>query len=630
MRNFKLSFVVLLTLIPLTLFSQIVFDPPFNRNNPTEFPDTQVGEESFINVMVSNQGNVQASVRFQGPNAPFVGNPNRIDLQGGGVANFILTFAPEEAGRFESEITITVAIQNRLQRLGPFGMIGNGMEENFEEADIWIDPDEVVVIVQDEEDDAIGRLAIGNRGEGDLTINLSIVDNEWLDLEPIELLMQPGDEARIEFDFSDDLDDNGEYEAIILIESNDPDTPEIEVPIRLTVDLPEIVDMTIELREGWSLISSNLNFLEDVFNEDGPDIEMIISDIVDDIIIIKDGDGRFCSPEWDFWSIPFWNSEDGYQVKTSAETELVIEGIRIPFDRRLELNVNWNVIAYYPNYELRMSEAFSELVENDLLLLAKNGNGEFYRPDFGFEPMSPIEPGEGIMVKLSEAGSFSYSPEPQDERVGNSAINPVSARHYPLSVNTGSNMSLLIRIENSDNLKSGDEIGCYTEDGKLVGSVQLNHTEMVGLAVWGDDKTTDAIDGALEDESIALKLWDGVNEKSPIIKSTIGQMKYQSNELLIVDMDVTQASPTGFGLIATHPNPFNSMVSINYGINNTTHTRLAVYDIEGRELNVLHDKLSSAGSHTVVWDGNAVASGIYILRLESEGVSSSRKIALMR
>jgi len=39
---------------------------------------------------------------------------------------------------------------------------------------------------------------------------------------------------------------------------------------------------------------------------------------------------------------------------------------------------------------------------------------------------------------------------------------------------------------------------------------------------------------------------------------------------------------------------------------------------------------TDAGNHTLTWDGSSVASGIYILRLDSGKATMSRKAALVR
>ena len=63
--------------------------------------------------------------------------------------------------------------------------------------------------------------------------------------------------------------------------------------------------------------------------------------------------------------------------------------------------------------------------------------------------------------------------------------------------------------------------------------------------------------------------------------------------------------------------------------------RLAIYDLEGRRVTVLLDAARPAGPATVVWDGTdgagrPVASGVYLVRMETGGAQMSRRLVLLR
>ena len=62
-----------------------------------------------------------------------------------------------------------------------------------------------------------------------------------------------------------------------------------------------------------------------------------------------------------------------------------------------------------------------------------------------------------------------------------------------------------------------------------------------------------------------------------------------------------------------------------------THVRLTLVDIFGREVAILLDQHVAAGSHEAVLDGGRLASGVYLVRLEAEGViHASQKVLLLR
>jgi hypothetical protein len=92
---------------------------------------------------------------------------------------------------------------------------------------------------------------------------------------------------------------------------------------------------------------------------------------------------------------------------------------------------------------------------------------------------------------------------------------------------------------------------------------------------------------------------------------------------------------SSFALSQNSPNPFNPMTSISYSLPQATHARLTVYDIVGREVAVLVDRVESDGGHTVSWNGTDAAgaqlpSGVYIYRLTAGTQSITMKLVIAR
>ena len=58
--------------------------------------------------------------------------------------------------------------------------------------------------------------------------------------------------------------------------------------------------------------------------------------------------------------------------------------------------------------------------------------------------------------------------------------------------------------------------------------------------------------------------------------------------------------------------------------------KLAVYDLLGREVAVLVNERKEPGSYTVTWDGGAMASGMYVYRIQSGSIVQSRRMMLLK
>jgi len=408
----KTAFSIILLLIPAVLIGQIIIDPPLEGNQAINFPDTPVGEESIIMINVTNNGNMQCQLMLDPPQAPFFIDNRNLIVAPGGIGAVTLTFAPQQAGDFRRQLSGMLALGINLQRIGPVTLNGTGIEEDFQ-PEITIDPE--VIRLEINEDNGLVEevLMIGNIGDEALVGEIEVPDLVWLAVEPDEFRIGEGDELDITLTFGDNWPENGDHETAITINSNDPENEVVEIPILLSLEIPRFVDRVIALREGWSMISSNVDFSPDFVDDEGPDMQLILNDIVEQVLIIKDEDGQFCAPPFNFWGLRLWDTSRGYLIKLEEETELNIVGIPIPFNRRIELEMGWNMIAFYPDYAVTFGNAIAELVERDQLIMLKNGRGEFYIPEFQFGFDYFIRSGEGVMAKVTEDCAFEYPPEPE-------------------------------------------------------------------------------------------------------------------------------------------------------------------------------------------------------------------------
>jgi hypothetical protein len=83
------------------------------------------------------------------------------------------------------------------------------------------------------------------------------------------------------------------------------------------------------------------------------------------------------------------------------------------------------------------------------------------------------------------------------------------------------------------------------------------------------------------------------------------------------------------------PNPFTDVGEIAFTMPVATEARLVVLDVAGRERAVVSEGMRQAGRQVARWDGRdalgtKLPAGVYLLRLEFDGKSTSRKLVLMR
>ena len=83
------------------------------------------------------------------------------------------------------------------------------------------------------------------------------------------------------------------------------------------------------------------------------------------------------------------------------------------------------------------------------------------------------------------------------------------------------------------------------------------------------------------------------------------------------------------------PNPSIGEVSIGLAVAASGHLRVAVYDVRGRLVRLIHDAGISTGYHTFHWEGKAsdgagVAGGVYFFKVSIDGRSYERPIVMLR
>jgi hypothetical protein len=89
-----------------------------------------------------------------------------------------------------------------------------------------------------------------------------------------------------------------------------------------------------------------------------------------------------------------------------------------------------------------------------------------------------------------------------------------------------------------------------------------------------------------------------------------------------------------FVLHQNYPNPFNPSTTISYEIPKSGLVQLKIYDVLGKEVVSLVNKVQSAGQHTVVFNSKQtnkeLSSGIYLYRLKIGNNILSRKMIMLK
>jgi hypothetical protein len=152
-----------------------------------------------------------------------------------------------------------------------------------------------------------------------------------------------------------------------------------------------------------------------------------------------------------------------------------------------------------------------------------------------------------------------------------------------------------------------------------------------------------------EDKIISIQLFP---DSIGIFSDNIHLQMKKENELIAqvinvigysdpsVDVEDNNTSPQEYKLLQNFPNPFNPGTSIEFSVPVNSSITLTIYNLLGQVVTTLVNEEISAGSYSVVWNGEdknglKVSSGIYLYTIQATGTNGKefqqiRKMVLLR
>ncbi len=91
---------------------------------------------------------------------------------------------------------------------------------------------------------------------------------------------------------------------------------------------------------------------------------------------------------------------------------------------------------------------------------------------------------------------------------------------------------------------------------------------------------------------------------------------------------ISSQFPNTVNLYQNYPNPFNPETTIQYDLHRQNKVELAIYDVLGRKVAVLVNKIQPPGSYQVRFDGRGLPSGVYIYQLRTPFAVFAQKMIL--
>ncbi|MDH3889775.1 MAG: T9SS type A sorting domain-containing protein [candidate division Zixibacteria bacterium] len=404
---------------------------------------------------------------------------------------------------------------------------------------------------------------------------------------------------------------------------------------QVCLDVGDIIVKSCDLLEGWNLVSWNVDHENDDIIEVLASIEGCL-----EVVLGFEGEGLTYDPNLPMFSnLKFVDHLSGYWIKVNCDVTLEIAGEAVPVTTGIPLINGWNLVSYLPDYNLPTEEALASIHDDLIVALGWDpsiGNLVYQPGDILHNDLLEMGPCSGYWLKNDFPGVLAYpgagpkiAPQPNRH---------IFAAKGSLEGVTATNSWMNVYAErltvDGATVKAGSIVSAHNEEGLMIGRFIVEQDGLFGfMAVYGDDQTTDEIDGARPGEAFSLRI-NGLetNEDFTFSGATGGKMEISA---LTAKGNSDGTLPTKYSLGQNYPNPFNPKTTISFVLPTSGKATIEVYNVLGRLVSTPFDGVAQSGVNEVIWEGTnsageAVASGIYFYRLKTEGFTETKKMTLLK
>lgn len=377
-------------------------------------------------------------------------------------------------------------------------------------------------------------------------------------------------------------------------------------------------DFLVCMEPGWQLISSYIEPLN-------PSVVDIMSDLVsDDALVIMLSKLGFYWPSQNINSLNDWDLNSGYKVKLSKAGCLFIDGEETVL-KTVNLEEGFNYLPVLSSENVSASQIF-EQIEDFMLYAFDLKQGLVYWPQGGLYTLNTLEPGNAYLITMLQDGSVTY-PVKSANPIEN-YNQPIVTKHSPWEVrNTGNPHIISIFEAALADLKQGDIIAAFNTEGVCVGVTQVaGEAGNLPLVVYGNDLTTELVDGLVEGEAITLKVYDpmtqNVTEVYPVWDNKMpnnGQFAENGLSAIMSLKAGTSVSEPSLSNLSIYPNPNTGTFNVT-GIDEPVE--IQVINTTGQVIERFNTKQS------IEINLSNFAKGIYYLKVVSDQSIRVEKIII--
>lgn len=371
---------------------------------------------------------------------------------------------------------------------------------------------------------------------------------------------------------------------------------------------------------------------------------------------------------------------DGYLVYLGQSQGLALAGMPVdPAATPISLGAGWNWIGYTPQSSQPLGEALAGLSPASGDLIKSQTAFSQYADGLGWVgALDELAPGVGYQMRVATAQTLTFAePAPSvaaarvasasqaDRERGPSAKQEREpARESARETKPLSMPSKTAALESADGpegwtvspadfphtqsvvaravlggeplASEGALLAAFAPDGaggeacrgvatvQMVGDEALFFLTTYGTAPTGETLTLRFYDPATNAEVTALPALDFVAD------GLVGSVGDPFVARDAASTSVEDEIPEAFALESAYPNPFRTATRLSYALPSAERVRLVLFDLLGREVQVLVDAAQPPGRYHVDLPARGLASGVYLYRIEAGEHEAVKRVVLVK
>ncbi len=120
-----------------------------------------------------------------------------------------------------------------------------------------------------------------------------------------------------------------------------------------------------------------------------------------------------------------------------------------------------------------------------------------------------------------------------------------------------------------------------------------------------------------------IRVWDGNGDGVAVID--MGAYEYGAPSYSIHEPFIPQEN-----IIHNFPNPTKNSTTILYSLKMNSHVMISIYNIKGQLVSTLVNETKPKGEYSVIFDAEALSSGVYFYKLQTEDMSEIKKMIVIK